>query len=64
MENVYTRHSVGKPYVKANYKKALTRLEAAGSIIATPPANHRPKRNGQVTFADRVIVAFPRRTNT
>lgn len=64
METVYTRHSVGKPYVKANYKKALTHLEAAGNIVATPPADQRPKRNGQVTFADSVIVAFPRRTNT
>jgi three-Cys-motif partner protein len=63
MEAVYTRHSVGKPYVKTNYKRALAH-EAAGSIVVTPPADQRPKRNGQVTFADSVIVAFPRRANT
>jgi three-Cys-motif partner protein len=63
MEAVYMRHSVGKPYVRANYKKALANLEAAGKIEATPPADKRPKRHGHVTFADSVVIGFPRRTD-
>lgn len=63
MGAVYVSHSVGRAYVKANYKKALTNLEAAGKIEATPPADKRPKRNGQVTFADSVVVTFPRRAH-
>lgn len=62
MQAIYKKHSVGKPYVKANYKKALRNLEAAGKIETTPPADKRPKRQGLVTFADSVMIAFPRRT--
>ena len=61
VETVYMRHSVGKPYVRKNYKKALTNLEAAGKINTSPPADKRPKRRGLVTFADSVLVEFPRR---
>ncbi|MGC1128261.1 MAG: three-Cys-motif partner protein TcmP [Candidatus Acidiferrales bacterium] len=63
MEAVYIGHSVGKPYVRANYKKALGNLEAAGKVAADPAADSRPKRNGQATFADSVVVTFPRRTD-
>lgn len=55
MQDVYLRHSVGKPYVKANYKKALANLEAARKITAAPAADKRRKG----TFADRVVVEFP-----
>ena len=61
MKEIYETHSVGKRYVKANYKKALTNLEVGGKVTAAPPADKRPKRQGDVTFADDVIVAFPRR---
>jgi three-Cys-motif partner protein len=54
--------ALGKPYVRANYKKALTNLEAAGKIETTPPVDKGPKRHGLVTFADSVVIAFPRRT--
>lgn len=64
MKAVYMRHSVGKPYVRANYKKALINLETAGRIEAVPPAEERPRRHGQVTFADDVEVVFPRRART
>jgi len=60
MGDVYLEHSVGKPYVRANYKKAFTHLESAGKIDVTPAAERRPKRGGKVTFADRVVVRFPR----
>jgi three-Cys-motif partner protein len=58
MEQVYQEHNVGRRYVKSNYKEALRNLEASGKIIANPPAQQRPKRKGEVTFADRVIVRF------
>lgn len=60
VDALYLKHSVGKAYVRANYKKALARLEAAGKIQAQPSAKDRPKRHGDVTFADQVVVTFPR----
>jgi hypothetical protein len=61
MYKVYERHNVGRRYIKSNYKKALGKLEAEGKVRAEPPASERPKRNGEVTFSDHVLVAFPRR---
>ncbi len=63
MEAVYERHNVGKRYVRANYKRALTNLEAAAKIKTDPPADERPERHGEVTFADSVVITFPRRAN-
>ncbi|MGA9882760.1 MAG: three-Cys-motif partner protein TcmP [Candidatus Acidiferrales bacterium] len=57
MGEIYMRHNVGKPYVKANYKRALTNLESTANIEAIPSAESRRKG----TFADQVIVSFPRR---
>lgn len=59
MCEVYERHNVGRPYTKSNYKRVLTRMEAAGKIGAHPPAEKRPKRKGETTFADGVLVSFP-----
>jgi len=59
MYRVYEQHNVGRPYVKANYKRVLTKMEAAGKVTTQPPADKRPKRKGEVTFADEVIVTFP-----
>jgi three-Cys-motif partner protein len=59
MYQVYERHNVGRRFIKSNYKKALTRLEANDKIKAEPPAAKRPKKLGEVTFADDVIVTFP-----
>lgn len=64
MLEVYERHNVGRPYVKANYKSALTSLETAKKITAQPPADSRPKRKGAVTFADDVQVIFPKRAQS
>jgi hypothetical protein len=61
MRAVYERHSVGKRYIKTNYKKALTNLEVSRKIRADPPADKRPKRHGALTFSDNVVVTFPRR---
>ncbi len=60
MVDIYEQHHVGKRYIKRNYKQVLVRLEAAGKIGTNPPAARRPKRGGEVTFADDVVVTFPR----
>lgn len=58
MEQVYKRHHVDRPFLKRNYKQALRNLEAAGKIIADPPAEERRKG----TFANHVKVQFPDRS--
>jgi three-Cys-motif partner protein len=58
-KQIYQRHSVGRPYIKRNYKQILVKMETAGKIAADPPADKRPTRKGQPTFADDVIVTFP-----
>lgn len=62
MNAVYLCHNVGRRYVKTNYKRALTNLESSSKIRTNPPANERPTRHGDVTFADSVVISFPRRT--
>ena len=56
---VFDEHHVGKRYIKKNYQEALRRLEAKGKIVTDPPAEKRPKRKGEVTFAENVRVTFP-----
>lgn len=57
MRRIYERHSVGRPYIESNYKKALTNLEFAKKIYADPPSEKRRKG----TFGPDVIVTFPPR---
>ena len=61
MQAVYRQHSVGRRYIKKNYKKALTNLEAARKISTEPPVDKRSKRDGVATFGDNVVITFPRR---
>src|SRR6267378_68957 len=61
MKDIYSRHSVDRPYIERNYKQALIALEAQGKVTAEPPAEKRRKIKGQVTFADQVKVIFPRK---
>jgi hypothetical protein len=63
MHEVYERHNVGTPFIKINYKKVLTKMEAAGKIKADPPTERRPKKKGEVTFGDGVVVTFPKGTS-
>lgn len=58
MEQVYQKHSVGRRYVKRNYKDVLRALEQKGLIQAEPSAS---QRRGN-TFADHVLVEFPARS--
>lgn len=62
MRLIYGRHSVDKPYIKANYKSVLTNMEVECKIKADPPAVKRPKKKGVATFGDNVVVTFPRRS--
>lgn len=59
MAEIYNQHNVGTPYIARNYKDALADLEVDGKIQADPPANKRKKVKGKVTFADKVKVTFP-----
>jgi three-Cys-motif partner protein len=56
---IYEEHSVGKPYILKNYQDALRKLEHAGKIRTEPPAEHRRKIGGEVTFGEKVTVTFP-----
>lgn len=56
MKQIYEDHHIGKPYIKKNYKDALSNLESKGKIKANP--NKRRKIKGKVTFADSVMVEF------
>jgi len=62
MEEIYMKHNVGRPFIRRNYKRALNNLEASGKVNADPPGEKRKMRNGERTFAERVKVAFPRRS--
>ena len=62
MGEIYTHHNIGRRYIKSNYKDALISLERQGKIVTNPSAQKRPKRKGIPTFADTVVVHFPRRT--
>lgn len=55
VDDIYEEHSVGRPYVRANYKDALLKLESRGLVITSPPAAGRRKG----TMADKVMVSFP-----
>lgn len=59
MKQVYDEHHVERPFIKKNYKDALSKLETEGKITAFPPAEKRPKRKHVPTFADDVLVKFP-----
>lgn len=53
MSAIYQQHSVGRRYVKRNYKEVLLQLEQQGKIAAS---SHRKN-----TFGDNVVVTFPRK---
>ncbi|MGI8857026.1 MAG: three-Cys-motif partner protein TcmP [Thermomicrobiales bacterium] len=61
MRDVFEQHNIDTPFLERNYKNALRRLESDGRILTEPPAHKRPRRNGEVTFSDKVMVTFPER---
>lgn len=60
MVDIYEKHSIGKPYLKKNYKTVLTQMESEAKIKTKPPADKRRIINGKRTFADSVIATFPK----
>ena len=61
MGAIFERHHVGRRFLEKNYKDTLVELEAEGKITTEPPASERPARQGKPTFADHVLVTFPRK---
>ena len=59
LQAIYEEHCVGKPYILKNYRDALRKLEHTGKIRTEPPAEHRRKIRGEVTFSAKVRVTFP-----
>lgn len=58
MIDIFHRHHIGRPFIGANYKEILRRLEEEGKIVVNPPASKRPSRKGVKTFGDNVVVNF------
>lgn len=56
-QQIYDLHNVGRPYTMKNYKAALLKMEEKG-LIDTDPIKRR-----RGTFADDVLVTFPKKTN-
>lgn len=54
LSEIYEQHSVGKPYVKKNYREALRILEANGDIFAYSTKGSRRKD----TYPDHVKITF------
>ena len=55
MNELFEQHSVGKPYVKKNYREVLCRMEQEGKLRMEPPCP--PRRRG--TIGENVKIAFP-----
>lgn len=62
MQSIFREHNVGRPYIKRNYKAVLNQLESEGKIVASPPADKRVKRKGEITFGDDTLVTFPKKS--
>ncbi len=57
VDEVYQGYSVGTPYTKSNFKKALRELEDEGRLAVDKPPLKR-MRNGAVTMGDDRFVTF------
>jgi three-Cys-motif partner protein len=64
VEQVFENHSAGKLYVMPNYREALLRLEATGSVAMSPPAPERRLYKGRPSLREDVRVTFPRLPGT
>jgi hypothetical protein len=62
MLQIYEAHSIGKPFIKRNYKDILIKMESAGKITTDPPADKRRRYKGEVSFGDNTMVMFPARS--
>ncbi|MBB3914133.1 three-Cys-motif partner protein TcmP [Rhizobium fabae] len=57
MLDIYEQHSIGRPYLSRNYKEVLKNMEDAGAVTVRDPAG-KARKSG--TFADRLLVTFPK----
>lgn len=55
LDQIYKSHSVGRPYVKANYRAAIRKLEEDGIVTAY---SSKGQRRG-LTYPTHVLVKFP-----
>ena len=58
MGEIFKTHSIGKPYIKSNYKEAIRRMEQRELVKCDPEAQLRPMRKGKRTVSDTVVVTF------
>lgn len=49
------------PFVDKNWRNVMLKLEEAGRITPDTPRDKRPKRNGEPTFSDKIMVSIPRK---
>ena len=58
--DIYQHHSVGRPFLMKNYKDVLMKMEQDGAIdVRSTKTSNRRKG----TFADHLLVRFPRRAS-
>ncbi len=57
---VFDEHHVGRPFVEANYRDILLKLENAGKISVDPPASKRRPWKGKPSFPESVKITFPK----
>lgn len=60
VDELYTQHSVDKPYIRRNYKDILLQLEEEHKIEVHSPTGKRRKG----TLADHLMVRFPLRSGS
>lgn len=56
VQEIYRRHSVGRPYLSRHYKSVLSSLEEAGRVSVFDPEG---KKRLKGKFPDRLKVTFP-----
>ena len=57
VEEIYEKHSVGRPFVLKHYREALCELEQRNAVTMSRPSP--PRRKG--TLAPSVMITFPAR---
>ncbi len=58
MKEIYIANNIGKPYIAANYKSALLRLEDEGKIKTVPERSKRKPHLGKPSMGDNVVITF------
>jgi three-Cys-motif partner protein len=56
VEQIYTQHSVGRPYILKHYKEVLSKLEQEEIVTVVDPEGKRRSAG----FPERLVVSFPK----